>query len=912
MHRALHDVGRAAVIGPWGSGKSTLLRTIAREAADQGRPTLFLNPHPDWADQAYSGLGHLLTLLKPGTLDSLAEQPRTHLEQLLPWNAAVRPSDPTQVRTALTSLFASLTQDNSVLLLIDNAQWLDPASIDALAHQTHAFAPQLLHTVAAERTATGPRTAWHLCGHHTPVLPLTGLSVDQTADLLDAQSLPVRSATHVHHLTGGNPALTQALLTDLATRRDGLTVHPLATRAATHWLQEISPSALPSLRFAALTDIPLSSLLRCCTSGNPDLESHLLQAETAGILTMTADGVPLFTAGLLQEATFADLTHDDLRSLHQTLADALDDPAQAVRHRLLALDAPDEATAAEAEQAGALARSNGERDLAADLLLLAAEHTPADARAERLRRLAIAATDAVASGRAEVAHRVHQAITAARPGAEERVTALLSILDTGGQALHELDDILARARQAAQGDPALQARVELRAAIRANIGGLGAKAARDAARAAVEFAEQTPDRLLRATALTQLARMQRTAADPAAADTLDRALALDVPVEDTGVRASPQYLAAWFAVHDDRLHEARERLAELLAVAEHNGDTGDLELVLRTLAEVAARSGQAAKAVTLSERVIALCAEAEISLGPPWYTASMAQAAGGSFHQALLYARQGLAVARDEHDAIFIPRNLFALAVVQRISGDPRAAVENLREVGRLQTGWQIGDPRILPWQPELAEALAADGDPHAGGQVLDELLERFQGTRILTGSLGAATTRARALCAAHRGEIDTAIGLLDDAAAHFAALGLVLDQGRTLVSLGRLERGRRRPAAARTVWQEAKALFHHAQARPWISLCEDLLNRLHGAPRDAATGTATAVGELTESERRLAALVAEGASNREAAAHLFLSVKTVEAMLSRIYRKLGIRSRTQLARALPPAGGPLLPPTAD
>ncbi|MGV9887959.1 AAA family ATPase [Streptomyces sp. NPDC003395] len=904
LHQALGESGRAVVLGPWGSGKSTVLRKLARAAADRGQRTLFLNTHRDWAGRPFSGLGHLLALLEPGTLDGVAEQPRIHLERLLPWNAPERPLDPAAVGTALTALFAGLVRTGSVLLLIDDLQWLDPASVDALSHQAHALGPQSLHLVAAERSATAPRTAWRVCGDHAPVLPLTGLSIDQTAGLLDARSLPVRSAPHVHQLTGGNPALTQALLTDLAGRPDGLAVHPLATRAATHWFQEVTAPAVRSLRLAALADTPAPALLRRC-SGDPDVDGHLVQAENAGILTRAGDGAPVFTAGLLREAALADCAHDALRRLHETLAAALDDPVQAARHRLLALDAPDETAAAEAEQAGALARSNGERDLAAELLLLAAEHTPARHRAERLRRLAVAATDAVAGGRAEVAHRVHHAITAARPGTGERVTALLAVLDVGGQALGELDDVLARARQAAQGDPALQAQVELRAAIRANICGLGVGTARDAATAAVEFAEQAGDRRLRATALTQLARTQRIAGDPAATDTLGRALGLGVPVEDIGVRTSPEYLAAWFAVHDDRLQEARERLVELLAVAEHSGDTEDLEQILRTLAEVSARSGPAAKAVEWSERVISLCTAAGLSLGPAWFSASVAQAAGGSFRQARAYARQGLATSRDEQDALFVSRNLFALGVAQRFGGDPRAAIESLRELGRLETGRQVGDPRVLPWQPELAEALAADGAPDDGTRVLDELLEKCHDPQMLSGGLGAAAKRARALCAAHRGETDTAVALLGEAAARFAALGLVLDHGRTLVSLGRLERRRRRPAAARSAWQEARTLFHDAQARPWLHLVEDLLNRLHGAARDTAAGTAAAVGELTETERRLADLVAEGASNREAAARLFLSVKTVEAMLSRIYRKLGIRSRTQLARALPSTGTP-------
>ncbi|MFJ6794989.1 response regulator transcription factor [Streptomyces sp. NPDC091268] len=132
---------------------------------------------------------------------------------------------------------------------------------------------------------------------------------------------------------------------------------------------------------------------------------------------------------------------------------------------------------------------------------------------------------------------------------------------------------------------------------------------------------------------------------------------------------------------------------------------------------------------------------------------------------------------------------------------------------------------------------------------------------------------------------------LLEDAAHGFARLGLPVEEGRTHLTRGRIERRRRRAAAARTAWATARALFEGAGARPWAALTEEHLSHLTGHPP-------TPHG-LTDHERHLAHLVCAGATNREAAQQMFVSPKTVETMLTRIYRKLGVRNRTQLTRAL-------------
>lgn len=142
-------------------------------------------------------------------------------------------------------------------------------------------------------------------------------------------------------------------------------------------------------------------------------------------------------------------------------------------------------------------------------------------------------------------------------------------------------------------------------------------------------------------------------------------------------------------------------------------------------------------------------------------------------------------------------------------------------------------------------------------------------------------------------GEADAAVHLLEATAQRFEALGLPLERGRTLLALARVERRRRRRAPARAALVAAAEVFGRAGAAPWAELARE------SAAGEGTRTESAAAAALTEGEARLALLVSQGASNQEAAAKLFLSVKTVEARLTRIYQKLDVRSRAQLAGAL-------------
>ena len=136
----------------------------------------------------------------------------------------------------------------------------------------------------------------------------------------------------------------------------------------------------------------------------------------------------------------------------------------------------------------------------------------------------------------------------------------------------------------------------------------------------------------------------------------------------------------------------------------------------------------------------------------------------------------------------------------------------------------------------------------------------------------------------------------MEEAAAEYASLGLRFDHARALLSLGRAQRRLRKWGAARDTLQRAAASFDEIGSPGWADEARSELSRV-GARRPPPAG------ELTPAERRVAELAAAGLANKEIARDLFVSVKTVEAHLSHVYAKLGIRSRAQLARHLSPPG---------
>ncbi|MEU5683738.1 helix-turn-helix domain-containing protein [Streptomyces venezuelae] len=987
--------GRLAVSGPWGAGKSTLLdalaeRTRGEELGRAARRCLRVRTQEEDAAIAHGALVQLLSAARAegagtdgvwtsdpwssapapapgrgvGGLD-LPGPPATSSMRPVPENPGLRTAgptspvpvpashttppdqvrlpgpartpggtdDPLRLRLALTRL---LDEGPPVLLLIDGAQWLDPASAALIGYAVRTLPAARLTVVAAERTGGYPRAAAALLGGHPTVLPVPSADLAETTAACARLGLPTRWAAPVHRHCGGHRALLdawfKALPTDNRSGGDaaGVTGPPAPGRLvprplvpgppvpgppapprqvrdlAAAWLASVPADVHTTLQVAALAGSCDVDLLR--HSGRRDAEDHLAHALDAGLLA--ADDTPQhapagaapphrFAAAALADAAAATVTRERRTATHRALAVCCHDPVARALHTALAQESPDRAVAEDTAQAAVAAGAAGQRPRAAELLFLAARLTPADRPRLRLDRLAEAAREAAAAGSATLTRLAADRIVAEHGTAAQQVHALLAVVDAHGQDTAGIRPVLAAARGTAADDPALLAAVELRAAVQENVSGDDFARALHHAQVATTLARQARAVPLEAAALTMTARMQRVLGRlDAASSALERALALDVPPERLGIRNSPQYLAARHAVFDARPAEARELLLPLLPVAEESGEAEDLVDLWRSLAEVDAGRGACGQALHWSARAVDLTAAAGLSPGPAWYTAALAQTCGGTFARALSLAAHGVRASREERDALHTARGLWILGATQLHTGRVEEAAGTLAEVAELESRSGAIDPALLRWQADAVEAYALSGRMDEAHELLEHMQERV-GPHPAHAALRASLTRARGLCRHLGGAGEEAAELLADAADVFAGLGLPVEEGRTHLLRGRVERRRRRAAAARSAWESARELFDGAQARPWSALAVGHLDHLTGRASAPGSPGGPAVHGLTEHELRLAELVRAGATNQEAAQRMFISVKTVETVLSRVYRKLGIRSRTQLAAAL-------------
>jgi DNA-binding CsgD family transcriptional regulator len=253
-----------------------------------------------------------------------------------------------------------------------------------------------------------------------------------------------------------------------------------------------------------------------------------------------------------------------------------------------------------------------------------------------------------------------------------------------------------------------------------------------------------------------------------------------------------------------------------------------------------------------------------------------------------------LAASECDKELLMQVRCLALLGFLELSCGDALEAHGALSRAGAIAKGMGIGEPSFLRFVGDDVEALIALGRLDEA----DALLASFEhsAARLRRSWAGTTAARARGLLLAAKGDLDGALVSLEKALRRHERVLIPFERGRTLLALGSVHRRAQRKQTARKTLSEALAVFERLGARLWAERAASELRRIGG--RSAPAGA-----ELSETERRIAQLVASGRSNKEISSALSVSVKTVEWNLSKVYRKLGVRSRTELATLLSPAG---------
>ncbi|WP_166351271.1 helix-turn-helix transcriptional regulator [Phytoactinopolyspora limicola] len=898
LHTAFETLGRVVCTGPAGIGKTVLLDQLLRALPE----TQVLRAYPRGEPEAYSTLAELLDGLPPACVAELPGPRRAALASVLRWDQADDTPDPTALRLAVRDVLARLAGPDPVLLAVDSIDDADDASLDLLGHVLRHVPADRLHLLATARSP-GFAHRLDLSGDHDA--PIPAWTMAEVAELLAPLRLPGQVVLQVHRRSGGSPDLAARIGAAAGSAfHDAASMPALPPPAAAltrEHLSALSARSRETLLFAALAVKPSPPLLQ--RAGRHSAMEDLLEAAVLGLIRQNTTGEIQFTADATVEALITDTPTPECQRAHELLAEAETDPVVALRHRANAARSPAPELLTELDAACATAAQRGSALLAAELALLAADHTPHSDHDALIERLVQATQHASWAGRYGLVQRAAHKVLSMATDPSHRLRTFLAVINSVGQGFTKVHDVFTEAAAEDGVDPFLKAQLTLWRAWRANVSDGDLQATLDLAGQAVQHAREGADTFTEMQAYALMARILRYLGRDGVEDALIRAESLET-TPDVEIPASPRFARARDALFDDRLDAARQQFGALLPMARRNGDVKSLLEVLRNLAEVEVRAGRCAMAREHRDEFLTKLAGSDLSPGPSWYSAGLVECDAGDIDRALGFATQGLHTAREDNDVIFTARNLYVLGRARLLKGDVDEAVRCLREAERLELASGTIDPSVLPWPSELAEALAASGEVDAA----QELVATTRKTAISLGrdNVLPRLDLAEAACRIAIHEHDGALDLLQQAADGFEERGLAIEHGRALLTTAGVYRRLRRRSTARELLNQAEQVFTGCDARPWLLLVAAETRRLGfgfdagSAGGPAAPGAGSRHPELSPSEARLAELIRDGASNRQAASSLGVSVKTVEGTLTRIYRKLGIRSRAQLSRYLP------------
>jgi DNA-binding CsgD family transcriptional regulator len=645
----------------------------------------------------------------------------------------------------------------------------------------------------------------------------------------------------------------------------------------------------------ALLAQPTLPLLEEVFADSERMHADLEAAQRAGVIQVTGDRIR-FTHPLLAAAAAAAATPEQRRRLHGRLASTSADPEERARHLALATVRPDAAVAASLDAAAVAARARGAPDVAAELSEEALRLTPRSGDADSARRQLDAADHHFAAGESRRSQELHEATAEGARSRSDRAEALLRLGVLHYHADNHLEAValLERARETAAGDLIMLSEIEQQLSWAVALAGDIPRGG-EHARLALELAEQRQDAGAVSRALAMVAIIEFFLGRGVDTPAMQRSLALEEWTEPLPVEWRPSFLHGYMLKQTSQLPRARAVLEGVRSRLEAHGDEASLPFLLFTLSQLECSAGNLQLAAEHAENGEAMAVQTGQALTRAFLLSSraMVDALRGDTDTARSLATEGLVIA--ERGGVYpaIHFNTSVLAFVDLSLGQHAAVHARLGPLTDMIAAAGMVEPGIVRHVPDEVEALVALGKV----QQAESLLQVFEAPAIALRRTWALATaaRCRALVEAARGDTHAATAAIDEALSHHRDVGEPFELGRTLLVAGQIYRRNRQKRAAKEALDRALDLFEQLQAPLWAAKARAELARV-GIRPSAPLG-------LTQTEQRVAQLVAEGKTNREVAAELFVSRRTVEDNLSRIYRKLGVRSRAQLARTFASVG---------
>jgi DNA-binding CsgD family transcriptional regulator len=892
LDRLLADAraGQSAVLvlrGEAGIGKTALLGYAAERAA--GFQVVRAAGAASEMELPFAGL-HQLCGPMLGGLGRLPPPQRDALGTAFGLSSGPQP-DRFLIGLAVLSLLADTAEERPLLCLVDDAQWLDRSSAQVLAFVARRLQAESVVLLFAQREPGEPDEIAGL-----PDLPLRGLPAGSAAELLaSAISGPLddRVQNRILAEAHGNPLALLELPRELSPAElaggfglpGGL---PLPGRIEESFLRRAQQLPAETQRLllvvaAEPTGEPALLWQAAGTLGIPAEAAGPAQAE--GLLDLGAQVA--FRHSLLRSAIYRAAAADERRSAHLALAAATDaeiDPDRRAWHRAHATLAPDEDVAHELERSAGRAQARGGLAAAAAFLERAAALTPDPGR--RARRALYAARAKHLAGAPHEALTLLAAATAGPLGDLDR--AMLHRLrgQIALDARHGADAVpllIDAARQLEPLDPALARETHLEALRAASIAGrlgIGARAAAEAARRAPS--PQGPPRAV--DLLLEGLALRFSDGYAASAPALKRALS---EVRDQGGRAGQDVRWPWTArrvapdlFDDDTWLALGTRSVQ---IARDAGALAVLPVALNYLATLRIFEGDLDTGATLLDEAEAIAdatGAAPIVFGRLQLTAFRGDEAQAS---ALIEASEPAAIARGEGVVLTFAEH--GRAVLHNGLGHYQAALDPA------QSASAQDELMLSVWSlPELVEAAARVGRTDLAADALARLTERTQaaGTALALG----IEARSRALLS----DGEPAERLYREAVQRLGGTRMRPALVRAHLLYGEWLRRENRRGDAR---EQLRAAYEGFIAMGMEAFAERSRGELLATGETVRKRAVQTRYEFTAQEVQIARLASDGLSNPEIGAQLFLSTRTVEWHLRKVFSKFGITSRRELRRAL-------------
>lgn len=894
--------------GPAGIGKTTLWQAGLSFARARGHRVLSCRAAESEARLSYAALGDLFDFELP---DLPAPQQRALDAALLRAEVEGAPPDQRAVSVASLGVLRALAASGPVIVAIDDVQWLDVASARVLAFVVRRLEDVPVRILAALRLGSGGDPLGLGQAGPAPSLhrvPIGPLREDAMTRLLRARiggDLVHPVLLRLHRISGGNPLF--ALEIARALTGQGIRPAPGEPLPVPGDLQQLLAARLAALPSSAADGLlvvaaaarPTEDLVVAAAARRDRAPAGLQRAEAAGILER-ADGRIGFTHPLLGSTVYAAATPHARRRVHRRLADLVVDLEERARHLALAASGPDPHVAHALEEAGRHARGGGALDAAAELLELARKLTPPEDGAGLLRRSVEAAEYHFDAGDATRATALLEAAIATAPPGIGRSRILLHQASISWLDLPRVQGLCEQALQEAGEDAGIRTTAHEHLAWVGIYRGDLALAAEHAS-ASRQWARRTTDPALRAESLSTFAMVEFLSGRPAQ-DLMTEAVLLEDQAMAEGAEGGTTVFTASRTCHGlqllwaGQLDAAREALHQELTGYERLGRYVVRAELLTYLAEVECRAGNWDVAARHAQEAYDIDVEAGWALGQghTLFPKALVAALRGDVEPARADAEEGLRLSVRNEDTLDASCNRAVLGFLELSLSNPTAAIQCLEPVLAFLDELGSPEPGIIPCLPDAIEALVLLGRLDAAEGLLDRL-ER-QGRTLDRPWAIASAGRCRGLLTAARGELPAASSALEQALVEHWRVPQPFELARTLLVKGEVERRAKQKRAARSTLEQALELFQTLGAPLWAQRARDDLARVGGAVLPSS--------ELTPTEQRIARLVVEGRKNREVADAMFISVKTVEANLSRIFHKLGVRSRIELARRIADTSG--------